>query len=264
MKAAISRPLTAAMMGWLIGAASAFAQPPAVNPSPAPMPVPPPATQPGAGAGSAAQPAPPPSWQQGMPEGEEALKLAPQVPPPFATPVDKLPVAKLKLPKNFNLEVYAAGLTNARSLRIGDRGTVFVSTRVLDRIYAIIDKNGKREVKTLLTGLYRPNGIALHNGTLYIAELSKISKIDQIENQLDNPPARLSSTTICRRTSRTAGNTSPSVPTRSCTSRLAPPATSACRRSGTPRSTVSVSMVRASKSTPTASAKSSAWIGIRP
>jgi hypothetical protein len=94
----------------------------------------------------------------------------------------------------------------ARSLRIGDRGAVFVSTRVLDRIYAIIDKNGKREVKTLLTGLYRPNGIALHNGTLYIAELSKISKIDQIENQLDNPPARLSSTTICRRTSRTAGS----------------------------------------------------------
>jgi len=189
MKAAISRPLTAAMMGWLIGAASAFAQPPAVNPSPAPMPVPPPATQPGAGAGSAAQPAPPPSWQQGMPEGEEALKLAPQVPPPIATPVDKLPVAKLKLPKNFNLEVYAAGLTNARSLRIGDRGTVFVSTRVLDRIYAIIDKNGKREVRTLLTGFYRPNGIALHNGTLYIAELSKISKVDQVEDQLDNPPA---------------------------------------------------------------------------
>jgi glucose/arabinose dehydrogenase len=116
------------------------------------------------------------------------LKLAPQVPPPIPTPVDKLPVAKLKLPKNFNLEVYAAGLTNARSLRVGDKGTVFVSTRVLNRIYAITDKNGKREVKTLWNDLRWPNGIALHNGTLYIAELNKISKVDNIEAQLDNPP----------------------------------------------------------------------------
>ena len=33
-------------------------------------------------------------------------------------------------------------------------------------------------------GLHRPNGIALHNGTLYIAELSQISKIDNIEDRL--------------------------------------------------------------------------------
>jgi glucose/arabinose dehydrogenase len=63
-----------------------------------------------------------------------------------------------------------------------------VSTRVTDKIYAIVDKNGNREVKTLFTGLYRPNGIALHNGTLYIAELSQISKVDDIEDHLDNPP----------------------------------------------------------------------------
>ena len=52
----------------------------------------------------------------------------------------------------------------------------------------IVDNNGKREVKTLATGLNSPNGIALHNGTLYIAEINKISKIDNIESQLDNPP----------------------------------------------------------------------------
>jgi hypothetical protein len=55
--------------------------------------------------------------------------------------------------------------------------TVFVSTRTLGRVYAIVDNNGKREVKTLATGLNSPNGIALHNGTLYIAEIDKISKI---------------------------------------------------------------------------------------
>jgi len=109
-------------------------------------------------------------------------------PPPIATAADKVPAAQLKAPKNFNIEVYASGMANARSLRISDKGTVFVSTRLLDKIYAVVDKDGKREVKTLVSGLYRPNGIALHDGTLYIAELNKISKIDNVEVQLDSLP----------------------------------------------------------------------------
>ncbi len=40
----------------------------------------------------------------------------------------------------------------------------------------------------LASGLYRPNGVAFHNGTLYIAELSKIDKIDKVDDVLDNPP----------------------------------------------------------------------------
>ncbi len=129
---------------------------------------------------------PPPPWAQGRPSPE--VKLAPVTPPPLATAADKLPVDKLKLPKGFKIEVYASGMPNARSLRLGDKGTVFVSNRTLDKIYAIVDKGGKKEVKVIAQGLYRPNGIALHNGTLYIAELSQISKIDKIEDNLDNPP----------------------------------------------------------------------------
>src|SRR6202043_3322702 len=94
----------------------------------------------------------------------------------------------LKLPTGFNIEVYAAGLTNARSLRVDDKGNLFVTTRVLDRVYAVTDKSGKRDVKTLATGLNSPNGIALHNGTLYIAEINKISKIENVADKLDDPP----------------------------------------------------------------------------
>ena len=43
-------------------------------------------------------------------------------------------------------------------------------------------------VKVLASGLYRPNGVAFKDGTLYIAELSKVSKIDKVEDILDNPP----------------------------------------------------------------------------
>ena len=106
----------------------------------------------------------------------------------FAAAPDKLPLAKLKVPAGFNIEVYAAGMANARSLRRGDKGTVFVGSRLVDKVYGIVNKDGKREVKVIASGLYRPNGVAFHNGTLYIAELSKVSKIDKVEDDLDNPP----------------------------------------------------------------------------
>jgi len=123
------------------------------------------------------------------PNTAEAQKLAPVAPPPIATAADKLPVDQLKAPRGFKLEVYASGMVNARSLARGDKGTIFVSTRLLDRIYAITEKDGKREVKPLFSGtLFRPNGIAFKDGTLYIAELNKISKVEHIEDNLDNPP----------------------------------------------------------------------------
>jgi glucose/arabinose dehydrogenase len=139
-----------------------------------------------AGAQQAAQS--PPSPLTGRPDNEAAQKLAPVASPPLPAAPDMLPLAKLKVPAGFNIEVYAASMANARSLAVGDKGTVFVGSRLIDKVYAIVNKDGKREVKVLASGLYRPNGVAFHNGTLYIAELSKISKIDNVEDVLDNPP----------------------------------------------------------------------------
>ncbi|MGA8748930.1 MAG: PQQ-dependent sugar dehydrogenase, partial [Pseudolabrys sp.] len=118
---------------------------------------------------------------------EAAAKLAPVAPPPIPAAADKLPTAQLKLPPGFNIEVYASGIANTRSLRIGDKGTVFVGTRFGNKVTAIVKKDGKTELKTVAEGLYRPNGLAYHNGTLYIAELSQISKIDNVEANLDKP-----------------------------------------------------------------------------
>jgi glucose/arabinose dehydrogenase len=108
--------------------------------------------------------------------------------PPNPTSEEKLPIPQLKLPKGFKIEVYASGIANARTLRLGDKGTVFVSSRVVDKVYAIVDRGGKRETKVIASGLDRPNGLAFHRGTLYIAEGTKISKLQNIEGNLDNPP----------------------------------------------------------------------------
>jgi len=122
-----------------------------------------------------------------IPNAEVAGNLRGIPQPPFAAEPDKLPVGKLKLPKGFKIDVYASGIANARSLRIGDKGTVFVGNRVLDKVYAIVEKDGKREVKILASGLDRPNGLAFKDGTLYIAEGTKISKLEKIEDRLDDP-----------------------------------------------------------------------------
>jgi len=146
MQAVLSRPrrllFAAVTAGIVAAAAPARAQQPAVNPSPPAQPPVPSSAQPGAGPGSQpltspapapsaqAPTTPPPSWAQGRPDSPAAANIAPIAPPPIPTPADKLPVATLKLPKGFNLEVYSAGLTNARSLRVDDKGNVYVSTRL--------------------------------------------------------------------------------------------------------------------------------------
>ena len=177
-----SAPRSLLLAGAFIGAFTfgAAAQQPAT---------PPPAASPPPAAAPAAAPAlPPGSPLIGRPaDNEAAAKLAPIAPPPIAAAPDKLPVAKLKVPPGFNIEVYAAGMANARSLAEGDKGTVFVGTRLVGNVYAIGNKDGKRSVKTLASGLYRPNGIAFKNGTLYIAELSKVSKVEKVEDNLDSP-----------------------------------------------------------------------------
>ena len=87
---------------------------------------------PPAGAPAAAQPLPPGSPMIGRPNNEAAQKLAPVAPPPLAAAPDKLPISKLKVPAGFNIEVYAAGMANARSLALGDKDTVFVGSRTVD------------------------------------------------------------------------------------------------------------------------------------
>ena len=122
-----------------------------------------------------------------IPSAELAKTLRGVAAPPLPTPPEKLALGQLKMPKGFKIDVFASGIANARSLRVGDKGTVFVSNRVLDKVYAIVERNGKRETKVIASGLDRPNGLAFHNGTLYIGEGTKMSKLEKIEDNIDNP-----------------------------------------------------------------------------
>ena len=134
------------------------------------------------------KPAAPPSWHQGKPPAQAESTLHPFAIEMTGKAAKDLPVDKLKVPAGFKVEVWAEGLPGARSLAQGDKGTVFVGTRQLKDVYAVTERGGKREVKTVLKGLDSPNGVVFNKGTLYVAERGRITRYDGIEDQLDNPP----------------------------------------------------------------------------
>lgn len=102
-----------------------------------------------------------------------------------------LPLDQIKLPPGFSISVYADDVPNARSLALGKNGTLFVGTRGGSEVYAVVNKNGDQkadEVITIATGLTAPNGVAFRDGSLYVAEVSRILRYDNIEANLANPP----------------------------------------------------------------------------
>jgi len=102
-----------------------------------------------------------------------------------------LPLDKIKLPTGFTIDVYAE-VEDARSMALSPSGVLYVGNKDKDKVYAVKDTNGdfKADKKWVVaSGLNMPNGVAFRNGDLYIAEVSRISKLVGIESKLDNPPA---------------------------------------------------------------------------
>ena len=118
---------------------------------------------------------------------DQTKTLAPHPTPPIATAIDKIPVDKLKLPPGFKAEIWSTGHAGARTMVMGTKGTLFMGTRLIGRVYAITDKNGKREAKVLLQGLTQPNGLAFKDGSLYVFTINRVFRYDNIEDKLDNP-----------------------------------------------------------------------------
>lgn len=113
--------------------------------------------------------------------------LKPHATPLTVTPVEKIPVDKLKVPAGFKVEVWAHGMPGNRMMTRGDKGTIFTGTRAIGKVYAITDKGGKREHKVIAEGLQQPNGLAFKDGTLFVITIDKALRFDGIEDKLDSP-----------------------------------------------------------------------------
>jgi glucose/arabinose dehydrogenase len=97
----------------------------------------------------------------------------------------------ISLPPGFSINIYATNVENARSLVLGESGTLFVGTRSAGKVYAVVDRNHDAkadEVITIAEGLNMPNGVAFKEGSLYVAEVNRVLRYDRIESRLKNPP----------------------------------------------------------------------------
>jgi glucose/arabinose dehydrogenase len=106
-------------------------------------------------------------------------------------PRSELQLEKIKLPAGFHIEVFAPNVPNARSMTLSPNGILFVGTRSGGTVYAILDKNKDNkadDVITIAKGLNMPNGVAFGDGALYVAEVNRVLRYDDIESRLANPP----------------------------------------------------------------------------
>lgn len=104
----------------------------------------------------------------------------------------KMMLLAIKLPPGFTISVYADDVPGARSMVMSPSGVLYVGTRKPGRVYAVLDQDQDMRadrVITLAEGLEMPNGVALWDGDLYVAEVHRILRYRQIESNLLKPPS---------------------------------------------------------------------------
>ncbi len=103
----------------------------------------------------------------------------------------KYNLEKILLPTGYTISVFAE-VPKARSLCWGADNTLFVGNKDGDKVYAVKDINNDGladKLYVIASGLNTPNGVAFKDGSLYVAEISRIIRFDDIEATLENPPA---------------------------------------------------------------------------
>jgi glucose/arabinose dehydrogenase len=104
----------------------------------------------------------------------------------------KLPLDRIKLPPGFRIDSYSEAVPGARSMALSSSGILYVGTMARNgKVFAVVDrdKDGRADqVFTVASGLNTPNGVAWKDGSLYVAEISRVLRYDGIDQRLQNPP----------------------------------------------------------------------------
>ena len=133
-------------------------------------------------------------------EGEAVVDQNPVVVArnPIDGPFQEQFLEQIEMPDGFKIELVTDQTPGARSMAMGDNGTLFVGTRGkrsdpnrLGDVYAVTgmaDDFVADEVMIIASDLFMPNGVAFRDGALYIAEPSRLLRYDGIEGRLSEPP----------------------------------------------------------------------------
>ena len=97
----------------------------------------------------------------------------------------------ITMPPGFKISLYAR-VPGARSMTLSPGRVLFVGTRQKGSVYAVVDRDQDHtadEVVAVAQDLHSPNGVAFRDGSLYVAEVSRVLRFDNIEANLKNPPS---------------------------------------------------------------------------
>lgn len=101
------------------------------------------------------------------------------------------PLDQIQVPEGFRIHYYASDVPGARSMALSPGGILYVGTRREGNVYAVVDANGDfraERVVVIDSGRDMPNGVAWRDGSLYVAENSRILRYDGIDESIDDPP----------------------------------------------------------------------------
>ena len=99
-------------------------------------------------------------------------------------------LSTLSIPAGFHISIFSDKVPGARSLTSDDKGNLYVGTLKEGRVYELKDENhdGQADVVNVVAqGLNSPNGVAWHQGDLYIGEISRILKLSKIAEHPNHP-----------------------------------------------------------------------------
>jgi glucose/arabinose dehydrogenase len=96
-----------------------------------------------------------------------------------------LPLDRIRLPEGFHIEIYADGVENARAMAFAEDTTLFVGSRRVGKVYAV---KPDKEVVVIDEGLQLPTGIEYYKGDLYVSEVSRILKYENILETFESNP----------------------------------------------------------------------------
>jgi glucose/arabinose dehydrogenase len=110
---------------------------------------------------------------------------------PLATHAQRRPpLERIRLPPGFSIELFAE-VPNARAMALGAR-TLFVGSRSGGKVHAVRLRGegaalSAGRVTAIAQNLDMPTGVAFRDGSLYVADVSRILRFDGIEGLLDAP-----------------------------------------------------------------------------
>ena len=105
--------------------------------------------------------------------------------------MEGLHLDQIQLPEGFEITLLTDQVPGARAMTQSPKGILYVGSRRGGNVYAVVDKDGDHSadrVVQIAAGLNAPNGVAWRNGSLYVAEIHRVLRFDEIDERLENPP----------------------------------------------------------------------------